>query len=109
MASANRQNAANTTPIVLALLLAVATLAVYYPVRHLPFINYDDNLYVTENVHVQSGLEWDTVQWAFTTNAASNWHPLTWLSHALDFQLFGLDPAGPHLVNLLIGSSVAGE
>jgi protein O-mannosyl-transferase len=89
-------------PILLSLLLAVATLAVYYPVRHLPFINYDDDLYVTENVHVQSGLEWDTVQWAFTTNAASNWHPLTWLSHALDFQLFGLNPAGPHVVNLLL-------
>jgi protein O-mannosyl-transferase len=75
---------------------------VYYPVRHLPFINYDDDLYVTENAHVQSGIEWDTVQWAFTTNAASNWHPLTWLSHALDFQLFGMDPAGPHVVNLLL-------
>jgi len=92
---------ANRT-ILLALLLILATLAVYYPVRHLPFINYDDDLYVTENVHVQSGLEWDTVQWAFTTNAASNWHPLTWLSHALDFQLFGLNPAGPHVVNLLL-------
>ncbi len=88
--------------ILLVLLLAIATLAVYSPVRHLPFINYDDDLYVTENVHVQSGLEWDTVQWAFTTKAASNWHPLTWLSHALDFQLFGLNPAGPHVVNILL-------
>ena len=86
----------------LSLLLVVATLAVYYPVRHLPFINYDDTLYVTENVHVQSGLEWDTIQWAFTTHDASNWHPLTWLSHALDFQLFGLDASGPHIVNLLL-------
>src|SRR5271167_3129751 len=89
-------------PVVLVLLLALATLAVYYPVRHLPFINYDDDLYVTENVHVQSGLEWDTVQWAFTTYAASNWHPLTWLSHALDVQFFSLDPVGPHVVNLLL-------
>src|SRR5208283_1218323 len=84
------------------LLLVLATLAVYFPVRHFPFINYDDDLYVTENVHVQSGLEWDTVQWAFTTYAASNWHPLTWLSHALDVQIFRLDPVGPHLVNLLL-------
>ncbi len=88
--------------IVLALLLVVVTVALYYPIRRLPFINYDDDLYVTENLHVQSGLEWDTVQWAFVTNAASNWHPLTWLSHALDFQLFGLDPTGPHLINLLL-------
>ncbi len=104
MSSAGPQPEAQSKrqPILLALLLAVATLAIYSPVRHLPFINYDDDLYVTENVHVQSGIEWDTVQWAFTTNAASNWHPLTWLSHALDFQLFGLNPAGPHVVNLLL-------
>ena len=95
MTSANRT-------LLLALLLAVATLAVYYPVKHFSFLNYDDDLYVTENVHVQSGLDWDTVQWAFTTRAAYNWHPLTWLSHALDFQLFGLNPAGPHVVNLLL-------
>jgi hypothetical protein len=88
--------------IVLALLLVLVTLALYYPIRHLPFINYDDNLYVTDNVNVQSGVSWDTLQWAFTTYHASNWHPLTWLSHALDFQLFGLDPAGPHLINLLL-------
>ncbi len=86
----------------LVLLLAAVTVAVYQPVRHLPFINYDDDLYVTNNIQVQSGLEWDTVQWAFTTHQASNWHPLTWLSHALDWQLFGADPAGPHLVNLLL-------
>ncbi len=86
----------------LVLLLILVTVAVYQPVRHLPFINYDDDLYVTNNLQVQSGLEWDTVQWAFTTHQASNWHPLTWLSHALDWQLFGADPAGPHLVNLLL-------
>jgi hypothetical protein len=88
--------------VLLALLLVLATLVVYQPVRHLPFINYDDDLYVTNNVHVQSGLEWDTIQWAFTTHDASNWHPLTWLSHALDFQLFGLDASGQHVVNLLL-------
>ena len=82
--------------------LIVVTVVVYYPVRYFPFINYDDDLYVTENVHVQSGVEWDTVQWAFTTYHASNWHPLTWLSHALDAQLFGMAPAGPHLINLLL-------
>ncbi len=101
-ASPPRKTLPSSHPGLLAFALAIATLAVYYPVRHLPFINYDDNLYVTENVHVQSGLEWDTVQWAFTTHDASNWHPLTWLSHALDFQLFRLDPTGPHVVNLLL-------
>jgi tetratricopeptide (TPR) repeat protein len=101
-ASSRQQQQLLRQPVFLALLLVFATLAVYYPVRHFPFINYDDDLYVTENVHVQSGLEWDTIQWAFTTYTASNWHPLTWLSHALDFQFFGLDASGPHIVNLLI-------
>ena len=100
-ASPRQQVHLQRQPVLLALLLAFATLVVYYPVRHLPFINYDDTLYVTENVHVQSGLEWDTIRWAFTTHDASNWHPLTWLSHSLDFQLFGLDASGPHVVNLL--------
>ena len=87
---------------VLGLLLAVATLALYYPVHHHPFVNYDDSIYVTENPHVQSGLDWDTVKWAFTTYDAGNWHPLTWLSHTLDCQLFELNPAGHHDVNLLL-------
>jgi len=88
-------------PIVLSLLLVVATLALYYPVHRYPFINYDDRDYVYENPQVKSGLSWTTVQWAFTTSHASNWHPVTWLSHALDCQLFGLKPAGPHDVNVL--------
>lgn len=87
---------------VLSLLLAAATLALYYPVHHHPFVNYDDSVYVTENPHVQSGLDWDTVKWAFTTYDAGNWHPLTWLSHTLDCQLFELNPAGHHDVNLLL-------
>ena len=87
---------------VLSLLLAAATLALYYPVHHHPFVNYDDSVYVTANPHVQSGLDWDTVKWAFTTYDAGNWHPLTWLSHTLDCQLFELHPAGHHDVNLLL-------
>jgi len=88
-------------PIVLSLLLVVATLALYYPVHRYSFINYDDRDYVYENPQVESGLSWTTVKWAFTTSHASNWHPVTWLSHALDCQLFGLNPAGPHDVNVL--------
>jgi len=87
--------------LVLGLLLA-ATVAVYCPVHGHPFANYDDPDYVFDNFHVKSGLHWSTVEWAFTTFAAANWHPLTWLSHAADVQLFQLNPAGHHDMNLLI-------
>jgi protein O-mannosyl-transferase len=83
----------------LALLLLVATVSLYLPVRHHPFLNFDDNQYVTANPSVQNGLDWETVRWAFTTYHSFNWHPLTWLSHALDVEIFGMDPSGPHLVN----------
>jgi hypothetical protein len=84
------------------LLLAVLTVGAYYPVHHDPFINFDDNDYVTANAHVNHGLSWDTVKWSFTTFRASNWHPLTWLFHALDVQLFGLNPAAHHDVNVFL-------
>ncbi len=80
----------------------VAAVATYYPVGNHPFIHFDDNKYVTANPQVLAGLSWSTVEWAFTTYYASNWHPLTWLSHALDCQMFGPDPVGPHEVNLLL-------
>ena len=66
----------------------VATLALYNPVNRHPFVNYDDDRYVTENPHVHNGVNWDTITWAFTAMEQGNWHPLTWLSHALDYQLF---------------------
>jgi tetratricopeptide (TPR) repeat protein len=88
--------------LILCLMLALVTIVLYNPISHAPFLNYDDNSYVTENFHVRAGLTWNTVVWAFTTNAESNWHPLTWISHALDVQLFGLNPAGPHYVNVLL-------
>ncbi len=84
---------------ILSLLLVVATLALYYPVGQHPFVNYDDNAYIS---HVRAGLDWNTVKWAFTTYDEANWHPLTWLSHALDCQLFQMKPAGHHDVNLLL-------
>ncbi len=100
---------ANTSPFfsprnqlfVLGFLLAIATVAVYYPVAKLPFTTYDDQIYVYENANVISGLHWETVRWAFTSNDGANWHPVTWLSHALDCQLFLLNPARHHEVNLL--------
>ncbi len=88
--------------LVLGLLLVVATLALYNPVIHHPFVNFDDDRYVTDNTHVRAGLHWDTVKWAFTSFDEANWHPLTWLSHTLDCQLFGLNPAGHHYVNVLL-------
>ena len=86
----------------LCLLLVGATAALYSPVNHHPFVNYDDDGYVTDNSHVKAGLSEETIAWAFTTYDEANWHPLTWLSHALDYQLFELDPAGHHDVNLLL-------
>ena len=85
----------------LAWLLAIATFALYLPVAGFRFVVYDDGLYVTDNPIVQAGVTWAGVKWAFTTMAASNWHPLTWLSHMVDCGVFGLNPAGPHLVNAL--------
>ncbi len=85
----------------LALLLIVATVALYHSVKHYPFINFDDRDYVIRNFQIQSGLDWDTVQWSFTTFYSSNWHPLTWLSHALDYQLFKLNAGGHHDTNVL--------
>jgi tetratricopeptide (TPR) repeat protein len=83
------------------LVLAGATLAVYGQVVRHSFINYDDQDYVTQNAHVQSGLSWQTFTWALTAMDADNWHPLTWLSHALDYQLYGLNPGGHHFTNVL--------
>ncbi len=88
-------------PVWIGLLLAVATLLVYYPAARFDFINLDDPLYVSSNTNVQKGLTLDGMTWALSTSHAGNWHPLTWLSHMLDAHLFGPGPAGPHVVNLL--------
>ncbi|MFZ0772530.1 MAG: tetratricopeptide repeat protein [Candidatus Sulfotelmatobacter sp.] len=85
----------------LAILLALTTLVVYSRALRNPFVNFDDTAYVTENPNVQQGLSAATFRWAMTSTAEANWHPLTWLSHALDCQLFGLNPAGHHLTSVL--------
>ena len=85
----------------------VATLALYNPVNRHPFVNYDDDRYVTENPHVHNGLGWDTIAWAFTSTEQANWHPLTWLSHALDHSLFHQNPTGHHFTSLLIHAANA--
>ena len=86
----------------LGLLLILLTVALYYPVRRHPYVNYDDNVYVTDNIHVQSGLTWDTVEWSVVTFDAGNWHPLTWLSHALDVEMFDTHPGGAHQTSMLL-------
>ncbi|MGA2966999.1 MAG: tetratricopeptide repeat protein [Terriglobales bacterium] len=87
----------------LCVLLAVVTIGLYSPVTKYSFVRWDDDVYVTANPYIRDGLSWSTVKWAFTsTETAANWHPLTWLSHALDYQLFALNPAGHHLDSVLI-------
>src|SRR5260221_8090822 len=87
--------------LLLYVLLALAAAAVYWPVAKNGFINLDDPDYVTGNPRIQAGLTSESIRWAFTGYHSSNWHPLTWLSHELDCQLYGLKPAGHHLTNLL--------
>ena len=82
--------------------LAAATLATFQPVLHNAFINYDDPLYITLNTHLTGGLIWANVKWAFQTGYGGNWHPLTWLSHMLDVQWFGLNAGRHHLTSLLL-------
>ena len=84
---------------IVCVLLALITLLVYLPVRHHEFVNYDDEVYVSKNPVVRSGLTWAGVRWAFGTWHTSNWHPLTWLSHMLDCQMFGLHAGSHHLVS----------
>ena len=91
----------------LALSLVLLTLLVYIPVTRNGFVGFDDPAYVTANPNVRSGLSWATVKWALRSTEHANWHPLTWLSHALDCELFHLNPAGHHFVNVLLHAATA--
>ena len=88
--------------LLICVVVALATIMAYEPVRHNDFVDYDDDMYVTENPHVKKGITGESVSWALTTGHAYNWHPLTWLSHMLDCQLFGTRPGWHHLTNLLL-------
>jgi tetratricopeptide (TPR) repeat protein len=88
--------------IVVCLCLTIVIAIAFYQIPGLDFVNLDDGSYVAENTHVQGGLTVDSLTWAFSINDSSYWHPLTWLSHMLDCQLFGLNPGMHHLVNLII-------
>jgi len=88
--------------LLICVVLVAATIIAFEPVRHNGFVAYDDDDYITDNSHVKGGLSREAVYWAFTTTHAGNWHPLTWLSHILDYELFGLDPFWHHLSGLLL-------
>jgi|WetSurMetagenome_2_1015567.scaffolds.fasta_scaffold25717_2 protein O-mannosyl-transferase len=83
-------------------LLAAITLAAYWPVQNYPFTNYDDPEYVIDNPHVTTGLTLKNIEWAFTKSHSANWHPLTWISHMIDCQVYGLVAGGHHTTNLII-------
>src|SRR5262249_38130657 len=74
----------------------------FWPAIYNSFVDFDDPVYILENPHVQAGLNWWDIKWAFATGYAANWHPLTWLSHMLDFQVFHLRPSGYHLTNVVL-------
>jgi len=87
--------------VLICLFLVISTLVVYWQVRNYEFVNYDDSLYVTDNLRVQAGLTLENVRWALTATQSSNWHPLTWMSHMLDCQLYGLHAGRHHLISML--------
>jgi len=84
--------------------LLVITFAIYWQVGSHPFLNLDDPAYVTENLHVSSGISGTNIAWAFSSVEAANWHPITWLSHMADVQIYGLNPRGHHITNVIIHS-----
>ena len=85
-----------------AVALVLVTLALYWPIQDHDFLLFDDPVYITANPRVSHGLSPENTMWAFKTLHAGNWHPLTWLSHMVDCELYGLNPAGHHYNNLLI-------
>ena len=89
-------------PRLTALLLALVTLIVFLPAGRYRFVDFDDPEYVTDNPFVKHGLTWTDVRWAFTAFHSSNWHPLTWISHQTDCELFGLNAGPHHIINILI-------
>ena len=84
------------------LMLALLTACVYGRVLQYPFTNYDDRGYITENFRIQAGLTWQTVAWSFTSIEQANWHPVTWISHALDWELYGGNAGGHHATSLAL-------
>ena len=88
--------------LIICVILTVATFAVFWQLNHYDFINFDDDIYVTANSHVQSGITIGGVGWAFSTLHAEFWHPLTWISLMFDNQIYGLNAGGYHLTNVIL-------
>jgi len=101
-ASAISQRWGRHGTVLICVILAACTVGAYWRVGGFDFVEFDDGLYVTENDNVQAGLTRTGLTWAFTTGHAGNWHPLTWLSHMLDCEIFGVNPGRHHLTNLLL-------
>ena len=93
--------------VIACLCLVAVTLIVYRPIVYNGFLDYDDLSYIQKNFHVLNGMNWEDIGWAFTAVRNGNWHPLTWLSHALDCQLFGLNAVGHHYTSLLFHAANA--
>jgi protein O-mannosyl-transferase len=89
------------TDLIVGLLLILWTMVLYQPILHNGFVNFDDPYYITENTNVRQGFSWNNLRWAFTTMYNSNWHPLTWLVHIANFDIFGMNPMGHHLASML--------
>jgi tetratricopeptide (TPR) repeat protein len=88
--------------LIVCIVLILATLAVYWQVNQYDFVDSEDNDYVTANIHIQSGITLEEIRWAFSTTYHRYWHPLTWLSLMLDYQLHGLNAGGYHVTNLIV-------
>src|ERR1051326_8012133 len=98
----NSFTASDRMKVVLVLIgLLLINIAIFAPVRHHDFVTYDDPEYVVENSHIHGGVTWDGIVWAFSSGYAANWHPLTWISHMIDVQMFGLDAGWHHLTNVV--------
>ncbi|MFZ0730778.1 MAG: tetratricopeptide repeat protein [Candidatus Sulfotelmatobacter sp.] len=100
--SQQSKTTAGPSPVIVALLLFTATLLLYIPSFNNDFVNYDDGAYVTSNSHVLQGVSWKNIKWAFTATIEANWHPLTWISHMEDAQLFGTNPIGHHFHSVVL-------
>ena len=91
-----------TLKVAICIFLMVATFCIYSQIQDHEFIDFDDDKYITDNLNVRAGLTIESIKWAFTPSHTSYWHPMTWLSHMLDYQLYGLDPKGHYLTNLFL-------
>jgi protein O-mannosyl-transferase len=100
--SVGRQVSPRRGLVFLCLTLVLATLLLYQAALRNAFVNYDDPAYVTANSHVLQGLSWSNIAWALGATSEANWHPVTWISHMADVQVFGLHPLGHHLINVLL-------